>query len=193
MMGAQFHTVLIIGHSFVRRLASDLDRDCIDRAVRSFDLLGTAVHMHGVGGRTVRKLRNYDLNQVAKLKPEIVILEIGSNDLNEIRPEIVGSEIEELVAKLHGQYGVKVIAVSASIHRQNQAADFNRRVDLLNQYLRVVLEPLEFAFFFRHRGLQNPSGVVLLNDGVHLNLKGQYLLYRSYRGAILQSLQLLEN
>ena len=60
-------------------------------------------------------------------------------------------------------------------------------MDVLNQYLRVVLEPLDFAFFFHHQGLQNPSAEVLLSDGVHLNSKGQYLLYRSYRGAILSA------
>ena len=58
-------------------------------------------------------------------------------------------------------------------------------VDILNQYLQVIWEPLHFAFFFRHRGLQNPSEEVLLPNGVHLDSKGQYLVYRSYRGAIL--------
>ena len=77
------------------------------------------------------------------------------------------------------------------MHRQYQSADFNRKVDILNQYLQVVLEPLDFAFLFKHRGWHNPSAEILLKDSVHLNFKGQYLLYRSYRGAILHSLSLL--
>ena len=83
---------------------------------------------------------------------------------------------------------MKIIAVSASIHRRVQSVRFNHSVDILNQHLRVVLEPLDFAFFFQHRGLQNQSEEVLLPDGVHLNSKWQYLLYslyRSNRGAIL--------
>ena len=123
--------------------------------------------------------------RVDKCKPDILVLEIGTNDLTGLAPEVVGSVIKDLVCLLHETYGVKVIGVSASIHGQVQSVRFNHNIDLLNQYLRVVLEPLDFAFFFKHRGLHNPSEEVLLPDGVHLNSRGQYLLYRSYRGAIL--------
>ena len=118
------------------------------------------MHMHGVGGRMVRKLVYYNLGKEAKCKPDILILEIGANDLNEMQPKVVGSKIQDLVKLLHKQYGVKVVAVSASINRRNQGIDFNQKVDVLNQYLHVVLEPLAFAFFFSHRGLQNPFCVI---------------------------------
>ena len=67
--------------------------------------------------------------------------------------------------------------------------DYNVKVDVLNQYLQVVLEPLVYADFWYHRGLRNPSIPVLCRDGVHLNDHGNYTLYRSYRGAILFALQ----
>ena len=174
--------VLILGHSFVRRLVTDLRRECVDRAVETFNVSGVDVRLVGVGGRTVQKLRDYDLYRVDKCKPDILVLEISANDLMELASEVVGSALEDLVCLLHKTYGVKVIAVSASIHRQVQLVRFNHNADLLNQYL---LEPFDFAFFFKYRGLHNPSEEVLLQDGVHLNSRGQYLLYRSYRGAIL--------
>ena len=37
--------------------------------------------MHGVGGRTVAKLRKHDLGVVSGLCPDIVIQERGTNDL----------------------------------------------------------------------------------------------------------------
>lgn len=114
-------------------------------------------------------------------KLDISVLEISANDLIELAPEVVGSVIKDLVCLLHKTYGVKIMAVSANIHRRVrrvQSVRFNHNVDVLNHYLRVVLEKLDFAFFFRHRGLQNPSAEVLLLDGVHLNSKGQYLLQR---------------
>ena len=44
---------------------------------------GTAhVYMHGLGGHTVNKLRKYDFGVVARLSPDIDILEIGINDLS---------------------------------------------------------------------------------------------------------------
>ena len=91
-------TVLILGHSFVRRLSSDLRSNFDARAGEHFNLLGDAViHLHGVGGRTVKKFRLYDLGVVSALKPDVIILEIGTNDLVANRPEIVGSEIDDLV------------------------------------------------------------------------------------------------
>ena len=76
-------TVLVLGHSFVRRLKSDLQFQLDSRMSASFKLDGTArVYMHGIGGRTVTKWRKYDFGVVARLPPDIVILEIGTNDLS---------------------------------------------------------------------------------------------------------------
>ena len=83
--------VLILGHSFVRRLCHDLETGFDQRAVLNFNLKGTAVvFMHDVGGRTVPKLRMFDLHVVKKLSPDIIILEIGTNDLTRVGPEVVG-------------------------------------------------------------------------------------------------------
>ena len=91
-------TVLVLGDSFVRRLSSDLSSNFDARASQHFDLVGDAViHLHGVGGRTVEKLRLYDLGVVSALRPDIIILEIGTNDLVDDRPGDVGSEIDDLV------------------------------------------------------------------------------------------------
>ena len=42
-------------------------------------------------------LKENDLHVVSRLAPDIVILEIGTNDLTKLGPEIVGSAIEDLV------------------------------------------------------------------------------------------------
>ena len=93
---------------------------------------------------------------------------------------------------LHAQYGVKFIVVCQTINRalcprRNQS--YNDRVALLNQYLSVVLETLPFATFWCHKGLRKPNVPILCKDGIHPNHKGQYALYRSYRGAILCALR----
>ena len=74
-------TVLIFGHSFVRRLSSDLRSNVDAHAAELSDPLGDAsIHLHGVGGRTVMTLRRYDLGAVSALRPDVSILEIGTND-----------------------------------------------------------------------------------------------------------------
>lgn len=69
--------VLILGHSFVRRLKRDLELGFDPRVANDFKLRDTAlVHLHGVCGRIVQTLQANDLHVVRDLAPDIVILEI---------------------------------------------------------------------------------------------------------------------
>ena len=146
--------------------------------------------MHGIGGRTVTKLRKYDFGVVARLSQDIVILEIGTNDLSFLPPEVVGSEIEELVSQLQQAYRVKVVCVCLITPRHRNQV-FNAKRLILNNYLTVVLEHMPKVFTWLHCGFARPSVTPFLRDGVHLNKIGQYNLYRSYRGVILKSLRML--
>jgi len=78
MMASAVPKVLILGHSFVKRLQSDLNTTFDARADSNFRLEGTAtVHLLGVSGRTVEKLRRCVLHVVRRLAPDVVILEVG--------------------------------------------------------------------------------------------------------------------
>lgn len=146
--------------------------------------------MFGVGGRTVSKLRHYDLKVVADRSPEILILEIGTNDLSSGKPEIIGSDIEELVTTLLEIPSIRVIGICQVTPRAN-APTFNAKVKILNQYVRVVVDHFSNVFCWTHQGFSNPHVHPFLADGVHFNRNGQYRLYRSYRGAILKALTML--
>ena len=104
--------------------------------------------------RSVDKLNVFDLHVVGSLQTDIVILEVGSNDLCPwaIKPETVGSKIETLVQHLHAHFRVKFIVVCQTINRAvcpRNTPFYNYRVALPNQYLSVVLETLPFAEFWR--------------------------------------------
>ena len=187
--------VLILGHSFVRRLRHDLLAQFDARAAINFNLKGTAeIYMYGVGGRTVPKLKKFDMGVISKISPDIVILEIGTNDLSNTPPEVVGSDIEDMVQQLISQYSVRAVVLCHVTPRATyQSSTFNERAQLLNQYTRVVLEPIKQASCWTHRGFANPSITPFLPDGVHFNHMGQYTLYRSYRGAIKHALTILEH
>ena len=188
-------SVLIFGHSFVKRLKRDLRSHFDPRADGNFRLGGTvSVHLHGVGGRTVAKLRSFDLHVVEQIAPDVLILEIGTNDLVDTSPEVVGSEIESLVCLLVEFYKVHVVCVCHVIPRgysYDEAASFADRVEILKQYLEVVLSPIPNVFCWAHRAFSHPGKDFYLPDGVHVNPAGQYHLYRSYRGAIFRALGLL--
>ena len=189
--------VLILGHSFVRRFKRDLNH-CFDpRARRDFNLTGTAsVCLHGVGGRTVDKLQRFDLNFVKETCPEIIILEIGTNDLSYEKPEIVGSSIDDLVLFILSEIAsVRVVGVCHVIPRGiNSSLDakgFFRKAKILNQYVRVVLSQYSNVFCWEHKQFNSIFKDLYLSDGCHLNKLGQYFLYRSYRGAIMRALTIL--
>lgn len=68
VMAVNLPKVLILGHSFVKRLSQDISRGFDDRADLNFGLEGSlSVQFYGVGGRTVDKLRAFDLGIINSL------------------------------------------------------------------------------------------------------------------------------
>lgn len=181
--------VLILGHSFIRRLEQFV-ATC-SQVNHQFMLDEAAMFQwHGVGGRTVAKTMRHDLHVVASFAPDIVILQLGTNDLSRLDPLVVGSSLEDLVRLLHDHFNVKVICVCQTIYRGADQVAFNVRVRALSKYMKTFLEPLPFSFLWGHRGFWNTTQTFLGRDGVHLNKQGHYKLYRSLRGAVLKSLRL---
>ena len=125
---------------------------------------------------------------VASFAPDIVILQLGTNDLSRLNPLVVGSSIEELVTILHDTHHVKLICVCQTLLGSDPV--FNTRARAFNKYVKTFLEALPYVFFWGHRGFWNSSQGFLARGGVHLNKQGQYKFYRSLRGAVLKSLRL---
>ena len=187
--------VLILGHSFVKRLSRDIQLGSDSRIDASFGLQGSAaVKLYGVGGRTVQKLRAYDLDILRNWSPDVVILEVGTNDMSELAPEVVGSAVVDLVELILESFSVRAVCWCCVIPRgiaHSFAQDFFQRTLVLNNYVSVVFDSVPGAFCWQHRIFNHPSKDFYLSDGVHLNPSGQYQLFRSYRGAILKALRLI--
>ena len=185
--------VLILGHSFIRRLHEDLTRPNDSDYNAKFGILTPhfLCKWHGVGGRTIAKVLKYDLSVVGDFGPDIVILQLGTNDLHNSSAITVGSALEHLVTMLHEEYKVDLICVCQTLCRSSSEVLFNKKVGLLTKYLKTVLEPIPYAFFWSHRGFWQTKGTFLSGDGVHLNGRGQHKFYRSLRGAVLKCLRLL--
>ena len=181
--------VLILGHSFIRRLREYIRRNA-DLDANLHILEGIELKWHGVGGRTVLKTVQFDLTVVEKFMPDIVILQLGTNDLSHLPAVNVGSAIEDLTRSLHDLLNVKCVCVCQTIYRTGTPT-FNKNVILLNQYLKVVLEPIPYAMFWSHKGFWRAKTNFMAREGIHLNGLGQYKLYRSLRGAVLRCLQSL--
>ena len=89
--------VLVLGDSFIRRLCLFLSRDSYHFSV-DFKLSHRAfIKWHGVGGRTVSKTLHLDLNVIESFRPQVVVMQLSSNDLTDSDPLHVGSAIEEIL------------------------------------------------------------------------------------------------
>lgn len=184
-------STLILGHSFVHRLHSFIEEERDARTRPDFGL--TNIHWHGIGGRTVPRLIQHDLGLLNYVQPNVVILIIGSNDLSNphLHPTSIGSNIDDLVNRLHFDFGVSFIVVN-QVHKRTVQPHphYNDHVDIINNYLSVVIDQYPYAKFWKNVGLKDPHPN-LLRDGVHLNAVGQYKFYRSVRGAIIKASSIL--
>ena len=154
-MAGSIPKVLVLGHSFVKRLKNELDKNLDHWDSRTVGLVGTdEVHLQRTGGRTVGKLQSYNLHVVRQLMPDIVVLEVGTNDLPSVAPEVVGSSIENLVVTLKSIYSVAVVCVCHVIPRGESTIHplyFWERAKVLQQYLEFVLDSLDCVFCWCHK------------------------------------------
>ena len=96
-------------HSFIHRFC-----DFTERNPRDLDLTfkitePVAISWHGVGGRTMAKIIRQDLHVVQSVRPDIVIVQLGTNDIWFRPPLQVGSDLEVFVHLLHDSYGIQAM------------------------------------------------------------------------------------
>ena len=93
---------------------------------------------------------------VKEIAPDVIILELGSNDLVKLSPQTVSSELESLVQDLRNMFSIKFVLVSQALRcYMKDSVDFNCKVGKLHQYLKVVLEHLPYCHYWCHRGFWN--------------------------------------
>ena len=124
--------VLIFGHSFIRRLREFLASH-VSLNTNFLITEDCEIKWHGTAGRTVSKARAFDLGIVESFWPDIVILQLGSNDLVHGDPLSVTSAIEDLVTLLHDSFQVKRICFCQTLYRVSSPA-YNQRVRDLVKY-----------------------------------------------------------
>lgn len=124
---------LVLGHVLSHvDLALDFKNNFDLLTSETFNLQGHVhVRLHGTGRRRVQKLIKYDLGVITEFATDIVVLEIGTNDLTVGAPEIVGSDIDDFVRLLRCSVAMKIIGVY--VPRGNtypQASDFDKAVTI---------------------------------------------------------------
>ena len=183
--------VLLYGHSFVTHL-----KDYVVSLPPYMWNLGmdpekARVGYKGLGGAKLDRLRApANLDELQRLRPEVVVIEAGTNDLahEHLLPVHVCDEMMNLVRDII-DCQVREVIVGQVILRGERGMeravwDFEQKVYEYNHRIEDALQFQPRASFWHHRNLWDVDLEAHLEDGTHLNSLGHKKLYRSIRGAV---------
>ncbi len=180
-------TTLILGHSFVTRLAAYAARyHLCGLNLRSVE---HEIIFHGIPGATLLNL-SQEIDRVRTLRPTIVFLEVGTNDLCSRDPDSLALEVISFARTLLATYGVQEVSISQVIYRDpsrggaRTPSDFNDRVARYNAIMKDLTAPIQGLRFWKHRGIWT-QWMSLLSDGIHYNQRGMRKYFNSVRGSVI--------
>ena len=190
--------VVVVGHSFIRRLKEHLAADKGPSFNFGLDPAIVDVTLLARGGLTVHDLQYSMIQRVKGLRPHLVYIEVGSNDATSphLQPDEIASDMC-LVARNLVQAGIQRVIFGQVLWRGdngNPAAcqHYNWKVVILNRRMAQMLPRMPSTTFWKHRGLWNSAYPILTHDGVHLSEVGNHRLFRSIRGAIIQAIPFIQ-
>ena len=208
--------VVVLGHSFVsgldqhfrakykgqpQALESHIALELkVDRNIASVTLLGQS------GAKALNfEAPTYILD---KIRPNIIILDLGSNDLAEgIVPEVVRDKIVAIAEGLQDAYSAAVGILSVLPREKGVSlgpAAFRQAFEAYNLSVKIATRNLTPIFFFSHKGFweqQVTMGQAIFKlpmlleawskDGIHPNsIEGRKKYKNSIRTAICQAIKL---
>ena len=192
--GAHTKPVIFIGHSFVARL----EQYCRALSIENVGLQPAACQFSFLPKSGGRLDYAYEaLSTVQFLAPEGIIVQLGGNDLNDVtcQPRQLAQDIFAVVRKmlqtiptlkmvLICQLGYRRDPVTGPHPKHPLRMGYNNLVDEVNHELMWLAQFFPKIRVWKHRGMHDWCSI-LSSDGVHLDLFGQRLYFRSIRGAAL--------
>jgi len=187
--------VTCVGHSFISRLKCFTDRDGPSEPAMynlRLDPGRYQISFIGVPGASTRGHRSIQpaLNRIGSLRPDLVFLDIGSNDLcdENVEPQDLARYIISLARFVLVGYEIRSVAVGSILPRVGPTwSSYNQRVSATNRYLRELAANEPSVHFWRHRGFSARCAINPFSaDGVHPHAqRGMPKYVRSVRHAIL--------
>lgn len=200
--------VSLCGHSFIRRLEDETYANPkLEKSMNIAEADITWLHKGGMTWFSFGEARE-GKQAVIQSKPDLLYLELGTNDLDSYMPPLdVAQKAISVVNELLDSGVKRVILgeviprsrsgrVPLSMFEENEYAYNNFMTNMLIHEQASRRTPVDERFknphvwFWKHKGLRTPESCVLKWDGVHLNEDvGLPKLYGSIRMALLAGLR----
>ena len=210
-------SVLYYGHSFVRHLR-DYVKKIPDLNNWGFSHRQADIHYYSIGGATLDKLLQDDhLWHIEYMKPDVVIVEVATNDLARNGVDYTAEKIAEKTRKLLIEIqdrGVKRVVINQVLprgemgmdrtikHSRGKALPVTRkeRLEAVASFkdkavnYNICVEPKvnaeSLCMFWHHHNLWKHIEDEV-EDGTHLNDVGHSKLIKSLKGAAIVSMKVL--
>jgi lysophospholipase L1-like esterase len=159
------------------------------------DLADFHVHYLGQPGMRIPQLSfDHVLDTVSSISPQMVVIDIGTNDLEQAAVNASVSRLFLFARKLVYAYGVQHVIFLQVLHRgmgrhaPTHPRRFARQVDQFNLKVKNLCsrqhEEQCQLHFWAHSRMHTNQQRLLLPDGVHLNPAGLFRYFHSLKHAI---------
>lgn len=196
----------IIGHSYVHHFKTFIRRNSDQFSYNlNLDPKQVMIQYSASPGASVPQLRDRHIQYVQDFEPDIVILDIGTNDLcnKHLTAEALVASLLDLVDHLIYFRNVKFVVVLQILHRVPSLVPirhpvdivwFDDRVDEVNLSLTKKLQDTSQACFWRHKAFWSVKSQleVFSRDGIHLSTQGQRKYFSSLRALVVHLLNRLD-
>lgn len=189
--------VAIVGHSFVTRLEKFVGQGT-NRAKRDFGLsTKNAVHWLGKGGEKVNGIIARWSDRLRKIEPQVIVLCFGDNDIRRGKDEEeLACLVVAMASLFQNRFGARYVYIAQLMPRFFGTCNhhwfestYNTKANRINELLQGKEAALPGIFFWTHKFVRFPSEDLIRAekisrfmssaDGVHLNQKGLFKLYKS--------------
>ena len=192
--------MLIIGHSFVGRLAHAVGSR--PELPDNFNLKPHTIDFLYKSGGKITNIRNL-MPLIVHYKPDIVYLQIGGNDIRAVNHDdalriaaaimSLAEDILELSSCKRVYIGQLFCRFAGKYLSTRQAELYNEHVHVINDHLKKSRADERITWWIC-KGTSRPTRAIRHSDGVHLdNNIGMVKYYRAIRGALLHGLRRLVN
>ena len=201
--------IVLCGHSFITRLQTSTSYPN-NNMQSNFRLSQANIVYVSRGGKNFQELFECDWDTIMKSPPQIIYIELGTNDLDSRTP--VATFTNDILTKAEEmiEIGVKLVIFGEILERNPSTRGrpstrkislniFNQKVKEHKQQMKSRLEDSTLQkkarrihpniWHWDHHYITASVHPMISSDGVHPTPEGLEKLYKSIRGALLQGIK----